>query len=144
MEDEIQNKDVETLKKEEIQFNDGDIFYAYVRFYEDEKNGKERPIVAMKNEEDDTWKAFKITSRIEKKMNHKYGYLMEDWEQSGLTKPSIIKCDREGTFDIEPDKIIRKIGDLTERDLRGLLIKTIKVREIEYRREKQKARELER
>ncbi|MEG0291018.1 MAG: hypothetical protein RR941_06350 [Erysipelotrichaceae bacterium] len=93
--------------EEETQLHVGDIFYAYVRFAEDEQKGKERPIVAMKSE-DDTWKAFKITSRIEKRLNHKYGYMMEDWEKSGLTKPSIIKCDRESIFDIEPERIIKK------------------------------------
>lgn len=130
--------------EKDTQFNEGDVFYAYVRYVDDEKKGKERPIVAIKSEEDDNWKAFKITSQIDKKINHKYGYLMEDWEHTGLTKPSIIKCNREDVYDIEPENIIQKIGDLTERDLKGLLIKTIRVREIEYRRDKQQAQKLER
>ncbi|MCT6922831.1 type II toxin-antitoxin system PemK/MazF family toxin [Metasolibacillus sp.] len=125
-------------------YQDGDIFYAYVHFAEDVEQGKERPIVAMKDQDTDTWKAFKITSQIGKKLNHKYGYLMEDWAESGLTKPSIIKCDRESIYNIDPNNIIKKIGDLTEQDLKGLLMKIVTVREIEYRRERQKINEAER
>ncbi|WP_107942671.1 type II toxin-antitoxin system PemK/MazF family toxin [Metasolibacillus fluoroglycofenilyticus] len=138
------NEEKQMSEKNNTGFQEGDIFYAYVHFIDDIDQGKERPIVAMKDQDTDTWKAFKITSRIEKKLNHKYGYLMEDWAESGLTKPSIIKCDLQSVYDIDPNNIIRKIGDLTERDLKGLLMKIVTVREIEYRRERQKIHEAER
>jgi hypothetical protein len=113
----------------------GQVFLAFVKF-SDQQNGqgKLRPVVAFKDPEDDRLYAFKVTSRIDNKINHKYGYLMMDWKEAGLHKPSIIKCNRENVYDIEPMNIMKKLGNITERDLTGLLIKTIKVRQMEYRK----------
>lgn len=128
---------------EEENVDDGQVFLAYMR-YKDKLGGKERPIIAMKDSETEIWLAFKVTSRIEKKLNHKYGYLVEDWQEAGFKIPSIIKCNREDIQDLEPKNIIRKVGELTNRDLKGLLIKTVKIREIEYKRDFRKNQEYER
>lgn len=122
----------------------GEVFFAYVRFYQDEERGKERPVVAFKDPEDDSWKAFKVTGRIEKKLNHKYGYLLADWKEAGLQRPSIVKCNREDIVDIYPEDITKRLGRLTEQDLKGLFMKHLKVRDIEYRRLQQQINDLER
>lgn len=123
---------------------DGEVFYAYVEHIENDGQGKTRPVLALKDPETDGWLVLKITSRIDKKLNHKYGYMLSDWEKCGLDKPSIVKCNREDIRDIQPDNITKKIGELTTRDLKGLLVKFIKVREIEFRRDLRNTNDLER
>lgn len=123
--------------------DEGQVFLAYVG-YKDKSGGKERTIIAMKDYETERWLAFKVTSKVEKKMNHKYGYLVEDWKEAGFIVPSIIKCNREDIYDLKPQHIIKKVGELTNRDLKGLLIKTVKVREIEYKRDLRKNQYYER
>lgn len=68
---------------------------------------------------------------------------MEDWEQSGLTSPAIIKCNIEDIEEINRSYIRKKIGELTHRDLTGLLVKLIKVRQVEYQREQRKIQNFE-
>ncbi|MEC1177248.1 type II toxin-antitoxin system PemK/MazF family toxin [Metasolibacillus meyeri] len=132
------------VQKQEDVYSTGEVFYAYFRFDEGGEKGKHRPIVAMRNEEDETWKALKVTSRIAKKINHKYGYLLKHWEEVGLERPSIVKCNREDIIDIDPQNIVKKLGDLSEADLKGLFVKLLKVKDIEYRRDQQKINEIER
>lgn len=121
---------------------EGQVFLAYIKF-KDKKGGKERPIIIMKDPETDKLLAFKVTSRIDKKLNHKYGYLVEDWKEAGFLKPSIIKCNREDVYELDTKTIIRKVGELSNRDLKGLLVKMAKVREIEYRRDLRRKNEYE-
>lgn len=131
------------MTKQDI-YENGEVFYAFMRYKDHEDGiGKDCPVVALKDPETETWQALKITSQIDKKLNHKYGYLMEDWEQSGLTSPSIIKCNIEDIEEINPSYIRKKIGELTHRDLTGLLVKLIKVRQVEYQREQRKIRNFE-
>lgn len=52
-----------------------------------------------------------------------------------LPLPSIIKCNIE---EIEPIHIRKKIGEISECDMRGLLVNLIKVCELELIRERQK------
>lgn len=121
--------------------NEGQVFLAYMR-YRDKKGGKERPIIALKDPEEENWLAFLVTSRIDKKVNHKYGYLVEDWKEAGFNKPSIIKCNREDIHELKHNNIFRKVGELSNRDLKGLLIKMAQVRRREYRRDIKKENEL--
>lgn len=103
-----------------------------------------RPIVAFKDPEYEKLYAFQVTSQIDKKANHKYGYLVDDRKYAGFRKPSIIKCNRENICELESLKILKKIGHLSPKDLHGLLVKLVKVNRMEYRRDREKINQLER
>lgn len=126
---------MKTIDPEELR--GGEVFFAFMRYNDDKARGKLRPIVAIKDPEDETWRALKVTSRLDKKLNHKYGYLLTDWKEAGLSEPSIVKCNREDIQELDPRNIRNRRGELTRRDMAGLLSKLLRVREIEYRRERQ-------
>lgn len=122
-------------------YETGQIYIAFIKFEESNRKGKMRPVAIFQSPEDNKLYACKITSQIDKKMNQKYGYLVKDWRLAGLTKPSIIKCNRSETYEIEPLNIRRKIGTLSNQDIKGMLIKMIKVQQMERRKEKRNEQE---
>lgn len=115
-------------------YQSGECFLAYVNFNE-KKGGKVRPVVLIYDNEENQFYAFSVTSQINKPKNQKYGYIVKDWKEAGLDKPSIIKCNKEDMYKAKkPFQLIKKIGNLTIRDLEGFLIKQIKIRFMENQR----------
>lgn len=123
-------------------FTDGEVFFAYMEYKDvGGGRGKKRPVVVIKDENTGLFQALKITSQVDKRMNHKYGYKLKDWKDSGLYKPSIVKCNEKDIENIKPENIVRKMGDLTKRDMMGLLVKLIQVRRLEKEKKKNKGYE---
>lgn len=115
-------------------YQSGECFLAYVNFNE-KKGGKVRPVVLIHDKEENQFFACSVTSQINKPKNQKYGYIVKDWKEAGLDRPSIIKCNKEDMYKVKkPFQLIKKIGNLTIRDLEGFLIKQIKVRFMENQR----------
>lgn len=123
-------------------FVDGEVFFAYVEYTDVDGNlGKKRPVVVVKDKTTEMLRALKVTSQIDKPLNHKYGYKLRDWEKSGLNRPSIVKCNEKDIVNINPVNIVRKMGDLTERDLMGVLVKIVEVKELENIKKKNRGYE---
>lgn len=124
----------------ESELKNGDVYIAFVRYAEDinkdeEPKGKVRPVVIFEDPAENKLFACKISSRIDKPIEKKFGYIIKDWKEAGLKKPSIIACNRENIREIDKTAIHRYIGRLTERDIKGMLIKHIRVAELEYSKE---------
>jgi PemK-like, MazF-like toxin of type II toxin-antitoxin system len=134
------------MKNDEIKT--GEIYIAFVRYVEDKlkdnPRGKVRPVVIFEDEEENKIFACKVSSQVNKPLKQKLGYEVKDWKEAGFTKPSIIACDKENIREIEPKNIKKRIGCLTDRDIKGMFIKRIKVANMEYKRELEKHNELER
>ncbi len=117
----------------------GEIYLAFVTFTEslnsDNPKGKVRPVVIFEDPDDHKLFACKVTTRVNKPIAQKLGYTISDWKESGLNAPSIVSCDKENVREIEPNSIIKYIGELTERDIRGMLIKHMRVQALEHQRE---------
>ncbi|MCU9601732.1 type II toxin-antitoxin system PemK/MazF family toxin [Pallidibacillus thermolactis] len=131
------------------QMENGDVYIAFVRYAEDINNdnnpkGKVRPVVIFKDPEDNKLYACKVSSRVDKPLERKFGYIIKDWKEAGFSKPSIVACNRENIREINKTAIHRYIGRLTDRDIKGMLIKHIKVARLEYKIMKEKRNELER
>jgi|SRR5690625_2565321 len=120
---------------EQHDFEAGECFLAYI-YYDDKSGGKARPVVLLRDEEDDTFLACKVTSQGGNRLNKKYGYIIKDWEEVGLEKPSIIKCNTSDMRKIDEVAFYKKIGDLTSRDVKGFLVKQLKIRQMERRKER--------
>lgn len=119
----------------ETDYQDGECFLANV-LYEDGTGKKKRPVVLLHNEEDHTFYACKATGNVTKPKNQRYGYEVKDWVDAGLHQPSIIKCNQHEIYEVELEQFREKIGQLSHRDLRGLLTKQIKVRLLEKEKER--------
>lgn len=118
-----------------ISYQDGECFLAYVQF-ENGIGGKKRPVVLLHDQEDHTFYACKVTGKVNKPKNQRYGYEVKDWVDAGLHQPSIIKCNKHEIYEVEPEQLRDKIGQLSHRDLHGLLTKQIKVRMLEKEKER--------
>lgn len=126
----------------------GQCFVAYIKFSFDDPHdstgkvkGKFRPVVIFHDLEDDQFYACKVTSKIDNPQNKKYGYTIQDWKEAGFHKPSIVKCNKEEIYEIEPLSFKKKIGTLSDRDVKGLLIKMIKTRHREIQRMQRKKKD---
>ena len=127
----------------------GECFTALITFkningknvsQQDNENGKSRPIVVMKDPDDNIYYAHNVTSRVDNPFNKRNGYLLSDHQDAGFKKPSIIKCDENNTFVIDPSTLREPFGKLKEEDLHGFLERLEQVRE----REQKKENEMER
>lgn len=118
----------------------GDVYIAFVRFQEfnDPNKGKSRPVVIFEDPEEERLFACKVSSKVDKPKNRKYGYVIKDWEEAGFKKPSVVACNRKDIHEISETNIKKYIGRLTERDIKGMLIKHIKVAQLEYKKEMEK------
>lgn len=130
-------------------YQNGDIYIAFVKFSEEAKNtvnpkGKVRPVVIFQDPEEGKLYACKVSSQVNKPIKQRLGYVLQDWQQAGFKVPSVVACDSENIREIDSLSITKKIGELTDRDLKGLLIKHIKVVTMEYKRQQNKDFELER
>lgn len=122
----------------ENSFQNGQCFTAFLRFqnndgsFVSDNKGKQRPVIILQDPIDSKFYAFKVTGQVHKSLNKKYGYQLRDWKEAGFRKPSIIKCNIDNRFEIEPYLLHRNFGQLTENDLRGFLTQLIKVRKMEH------------
>lgn len=121
-------------------YQNGDVYIAFVNFVEDAQKdnakGKVRPVVIFEDPEEGKLYACKVSSQVDKPIKKRLGYVMQDWQEAGFKAPSVIACDAENIHEINSLSITKKVGQLTEHDLRGLLIKHIKVLTMEHQRQK--------
>ncbi len=121
-------------------FKNGEVYIAFVNFVEDLHNkenarGKVRPVVIFEVPEDNKLYACKVSSKVDKPIKKRYGYVLQDWKEAGIKSPSVVACDSENIREIDPTSIKKYVGQLTERDIRGMLVKHIKVRAMEHEME---------
>lgn len=118
----------------------GDVYIAFVRYAEDidnDKNpkGKVRPVVIFEVPGEERLFACKVSSQINKPTEKKFGYMIQDWKEAGLLKPSIISCNSENVREIDKTAIYKYIGSLSDRDIKGLLVKYVSIAAREVERE---------
>jgi len=125
------------------EMNNGDVFIAYVHFSEKD-GGKVRPVVIFEDPEEKKMFACKVSSQVDKPIKQRLGYVLQDWKEAGFKKPSVVACDRENIREIDTNTVHKFVGRLTENDIKGLLIKHIKVAQQEYKKDLEKKNEIER
>lgn len=131
------------MAERSYQYQAGECFLAYISFA-NTTGGKVRPVVLIHDKEENQFFVCTVTSQVDKPKNKKYGYVVVDWKEAGLDKPSIIKCNKDDMYLLkEPYQLIEKIGTLTHKDLSGLLVKQIKVRLLENEKQKQRRNDFE-
>jgi len=83
---------------------------------------KKRPALVIFDAGDDDFLAARITTQISR---DKYDYEINNWKESGLLKPSIIRLDKIAT--LEKSLIIKKLGklDKSEKKEAKLIFKMI-------------------
>ncbi|MCM3796440.1 hypothetical protein [Priestia megaterium] len=86
--------------------------------------------------EEDKLYAFPVTSQIDKLFNKKYGYKVKDLDVAGFSKESVIQYHSSNLKEIKPENIKRQLGNLSGRDVTGLLIKLLQVRQMEKAQER--------
>lgn len=131
------------------EIKNGDVYIAFVRYAEERFNnenphGKVRPVVIFEYPEESKLFACKVSSQVDKPIKQKLGYVLKDWKEAGFIKPSVVACDRENIREIDKNTILKFVGRLTDRDIKGMLIKHIKVATIEYKKAKEKYNMIER
>ena len=140
MSNELNNNSSNTASPPKFRDNElelGQCFLAYVNFREPlEHQGKNRPIVIFRDMEEDKLYAFPVTSQIDTPFNKRYGYKVKDLDVAGFSKDSVIQCHSSNLKEIKPENIKRQLGNLSERDVTGLLIKSLQVRQMEKAQER--------
>lgn len=120
----------------ENELKNGDVYIAFVRYGEDinkdNPRGKVRPVVIFEDPAENKLFACKVSSRIDKPTEKKLGYIIQDWKEAGFKKTSVVACNRENIREIDKMAIHQYVGRLTERDIKGMLIKHIRVTELEF------------
>lgn len=133
----------------ENELENGEVYIGFVRYIEDIDNdinpkGKLRPVVIFQDPEENQLFACKVSSRIDKPLERKNGYIIQDWQETGLKKPSIVACNKENIREIVKTDVHDYVGRLTDRDIKGMLVKRIKMSKLEYKKELEKKNSLER
>ena len=77
--------------------------------FSDGKNYKKRPILVILDTGDNDMVVCRITSKI---YNTEFDFKIEDWKESGLKLPSIIRLHKIAT--LEKDLIDKKLGQINE------------------------------
>lgn len=132
----------------ENELENGEVYIGFVRYVEDIDNdinpkGKLRPVVIFQDPEENQLFACKVSGRIDKPFERKNGYIIQDWEEAGLKKPSIVACNKENIREIVKTDIQDYVGRLTDRDIKGMLVKRIKMSKLEYKKELEKKNSLD-
>lgn len=127
--------------KNNLNLETGKCFTSFVKFRDRNgtilPSGKSRPVVSLLDPNTQKYIICKSTS-TEKTQNDRYGYELKDWKEAGFNGPSIIKCNKEDIVALKDQKINKTIGQLSDRDLKGLYNKLIEIRELEFEREQAK------
>src|SRR5690625_7887226 len=97
---------------EQHDFEAGECFLAYI-YYDDKSGGKARPGVLLRDEEDDTFLACKVTGQGGNRLNKKDGYVIKDRAEVGLDKASLVKCTSSDLRNMEEVAFYQGIGYLT-------------------------------
>ena len=94
-----------------------DVWHA--RFYYDGNNGyKYRPVLVVSVSNNGTL-VMMITSATNK-LSLEHDYHLQDWQNAGLKKPSIARCDRVAEIPAGYLGSAGKIGHLSERDIEAI------------------------
>lgn len=103
-----------------------------------DENGNSRPVVVLKVTVagKEIYYAYNVTSKIQNPFNKRNGYLVNDFKEAGFKKESIIKCDSNNSFIIEPSRLKGPFGKLTATDLEGFVDRLNLVRQREIDNEK--------
>lgn len=104
----------------------GSLYTCYIYHDNPEVHGekKSRPIVVL--EDRDKKIGFKVSTQVDKPFNKKYGYRLKDWKEAGCHSESVIVCYPKDRFEVKPEHIGYKLGEVTERDMIGFLTKLVK------------------
>lgn len=86
----------------------------HARFDFDKHGYKYRPVIVV-GVRDDGSLAMMVTSATNK-LHLEHDYLLRDWEQAGLDKPSIARADRIAEIPASYLGTAGRIGELSERD----------------------------
>ena len=106
-----------------------DIYWASIHFADAPEIIKHRPILQIKDNQDEIGAFYNITSRIKYK-NEPFCSWIYDWEDCGLSKFSIIRLNKR----ISNKPNLKYVGRFSNRDIRRLkLVEVIDEDDIEYR-----------
>lgn len=99
----------------ENELENGEVYIGFVRYIEDIDNdintkGKLRPVVIFQDPEENQLFACKVSSRIDKPLERKNGYIIQDWQETGLKKPSIVACNKENIREIVKTDVHDYVG----------------------------------
>lgn len=101
-----------------------EIWLARVKFTDKPWQSKVRPVLVMRADNGDLFAA-NITSH-EPRIDFYGEYAIKKWQEAGLAKQSTLRL--SVSWDIEANKLLRKIGDLQEEDITNvtdLIIPTV-------------------
>ncbi len=93
-----------------------DIYLAKVRFEENRRRYKRRPVLIL-DPSTVLVLSFKITSH-EPRTNFPGEYQIIQWREAGLLRPSVIRCSQ--IIDLSHRDIRRYLGKLQPEDIRGI------------------------
>lgn len=79
-----------------------------------EIKGKKRPVLIVGNNDIVVEVDRTITTISSQKPRNKYDVVIEQWEEAGLDKPSIVRCSKINT--VHYKELLFKIGLLTDTD----------------------------
>lgn len=95
-----------------------DVWHA--RFdYDDGKGYKYRPVIIVGVSSDGSL-VMMVTSSTNK-LHPEHDYLLKDWEQAGLNKPSIARIDRIAQIPADYVGTAGRIGRLSEKDIASIV-----------------------
>ena len=130
----------ETKMSEKSSFETGQCYIIYVEFRDNNgeflepRKGKNRPVVIFKDPSDDAVFACQTTTQIDKPRYRRNGVLIQDIQEAGMNKETIIRLEYHSRYKIEnPEDLKGPIGKLSERDIDNFLEKLVKVRQREYK-----------
>lgn len=98
--------------------------------------GIPRPVVIVVDPVDNKHYAHNVTNKVDNPFNRNNGYVVKEWDAAGLHKESIVKCDRNNFFEIDPAAIKKTFGKLSDKDLVGFLQRLEHIRKREVEQEK--------
>lgn len=88
-----------------------------------ELNGKKRPVVIISNDNIVVELDRLVATVTSQEARNEFDVVLENWEQAGLDKPSVVRCSKINT--VHYKELLFKIGKLQEQDLERVL-KTIR------------------
>ena len=84
-----------------------------------ELNGKRRPVVIVSNDNVVVELDHLIATVTSQDVRNEFDVVIENWEEAGLDKPSIVRCSKLNTVHFK--ELLFKIGKLHEHDLEKVL-----------------------
>lgn len=84
-----------------------------------EVNGKRRPVVIVSNDNVIVELDHMILTVTSQQVRNKFDIVIENWKESGLDKPSVVRCSKINT--VHYKELLFKIGKLCDDDLEKVL-----------------------